>query len=593
MFELMNLKKDGIYYAYVRKSRADEALESYKKIDTLKQHTEFINKRANQLDIKVKKWYKEVVSGDSIEDRPQIKQMLKEIESGFVDGVIVVDIDRLARGDTTDQGKISRTFKYTNTKIITLYKIYDPNNEDDEDFFEFNLFMARKEYKAINKRQQRGRLSSVLSGKFCASEPPYGYEKIKIKGDKGFTLKPLENESKIIKTIFQKRANGTGLNIICNYLNNLEIQPKRSDVWTPATLTSILTNPVYIGKIRWNYNKTQKNIQNGEVVKIRKKSNSNDTILVEGLHPAIIDIDTFNKVQNNKTPITPLKNNKELKNPLSGLVRCAFCGRSMVRRPYSTKVTRKAENSLNKKELLDCLRKHKNHSLNEIAKYCGKTKYTVDKWFPTKVQSFVVPPYECFLKLKKYLNIKTNKFDKEVENYHKVLEVIPIDSIMCPKAHCDNIASHLYLVEKQVIDITTAYLKQKKKLLEEYDLKSPNEDFKMIDVLKKKNNELNSRLDKAYDLVEQGVYTAEEFTKRTKKIKKQIEINKKELNKLCSANNRDIKPMIAEAEEILNVYYNTKNIEDKNNMLKSIIDHIEYTKLKKYKDFDLKIYFKF
>ena len=142
MFEILD--KDGIYDVYDRKSRSDITLENYKKIDSLKQHEEFLKKRIKELGIKVRRWYKEVVSGDSIKDRPEIQKLLKDVESGNIDGVLVVDIDRLARGDTTDQGIISRTFKYTNTKIITLNKIYDPKNEEDEDFFEFNLFFARR-----------------------------------------------------------------------------------------------------------------------------------------------------------------------------------------------------------------------------------------------------------------------------------------------------------------------------------------------------------------------------------------------------------------------------------------------------------------
>ena len=68
---------------------------------------------------------------------------------------------------------------------------------------------------------------------------------------------------------------------ICNYLNNLEIKPRKTDVWTNSTLTTILTNPVYIGKIRWNMNKTVKEIHNGEIIKKRVK-NGKDTFIVEG-----------------------------------------------------------------------------------------------------------------------------------------------------------------------------------------------------------------------------------------------------------------------------------------------------------------------
>lgn len=57
-------------------------------------------------------------------------------------GVLVVEVERLARGDTSDQGRVAKTFKFSDTLIITPSKTYDPNNEYDEEYFEFGLFMV-------------------------------------------------------------------------------------------------------------------------------------------------------------------------------------------------------------------------------------------------------------------------------------------------------------------------------------------------------------------------------------------------------------------------------------------------------------------
>ncbi len=48
-----------------------------------------------------------------------------------------------------DQGIVSQAFKYSGTRIITPTKTYDPNNEFDEEYFEFGLFMSRREYQTI------------------------------------------------------------------------------------------------------------------------------------------------------------------------------------------------------------------------------------------------------------------------------------------------------------------------------------------------------------------------------------------------------------------------------------------------------------
>ncbi len=55
----------------------------------------------------------EVVTGDSIAVRPEVQKVLQLVETGNYAGVIVMEVERLARGDTIDQGIIAQTFKYS------------------------------------------------------------------------------------------------------------------------------------------------------------------------------------------------------------------------------------------------------------------------------------------------------------------------------------------------------------------------------------------------------------------------------------------------------------------------------------------------
>src|SRR5690606_22405583 len=94
--------------------------------------------------------------------------------------VVCMDLDRLGRGNMKDQGVILDTFKQSKTKIITPRKVYDLENEFDEEYSEFEAFLARKELKIINRRLQSGRVRSVKDGNYIGTRPPYGY---KIKKD--------------------------------------------------------------------------------------------------------------------------------------------------------------------------------------------------------------------------------------------------------------------------------------------------------------------------------------------------------------------------------------------------------------------------
>lgn len=185
---------------YLRKSRADREAEARGEGETLARHERILLDLAKKRGYNVGAIYKEIVSGETISARPVMQQVLREVESGMWDGVLVVEVERLARGDTIDQGVVARAFRYSETLIITPLKTYDPNNEYDEEYFEFGLFMSRREYKTIRRRLTAGRESSAKEGKYCGSKPPYGYSRVKLVSEKGWTLQPVPDQARSLSS---------------------------------------------------------------------------------------------------------------------------------------------------------------------------------------------------------------------------------------------------------------------------------------------------------------------------------------------------------------------------------------------------------
>ena len=331
------------YCIYLRKSRADTEAEMRGEGETLARHEKTLTELAKRMKLKISKIYREIVSGETIAARPEMQKLLTDVSEKMWDGVIVMDIDRLARGNSIDQGIISQTFRYAGTKIITPLKIYDPNNEFDEEYFEFGLFMSRREYKTINRRLQRGRTASVKEGKYAGNKAPYGYERVKLIGDKGYTLSPIEEQAEVIKNIFEwytagkLQTDGTrkrmGTSLIARELNSRNISSYTNGVWTSSTVRDILINPVYIGKIRWNRRPEIKKMIDGKIITQRPRKD--DYILCDGLHPPIISNETFEKAAEimSKNKKTPIRSDKTILNPLASLVICQKCGRRMQRRP--------------------------------------------------------------------------------------------------------------------------------------------------------------------------------------------------------------------------------------------------------------------
>lgn len=322
---------------YLRKSRADEEMEkSLGQGETLSKHRKALLKFAKDKNYDISDIKEEIVSGESLFHRPKMLELLQEVENKIYDGILVMDMQRLGRGDMQDQGLILKTFKDSHTKIITPQKTYDLANEWDEEYSEFEAFMSRKELKMINRRMQGGRIRSVEDGNYIATNPPLGYDVHFI--GKSRTLIP-NSEAELVKMIFDMYVNqNIGAGMIAEKLNKLGFKSKSGNKFERTSIIFILKNYCYIGKITWKKKDIKKSKIEGKIKDTRTRDKS-EWIIADGKHEAIIDESTFYEVQNifkgrNKMPIP---NNLKAANPLAGIIICGICGSKMRLRKYGDK----------------------------------------------------------------------------------------------------------------------------------------------------------------------------------------------------------------------------------------------------------------
>ena len=511
------------YAIYLRKSRVDMEAEAHGQGDTLQRHRVHLLALAEQRGLAVVKIYEEVVSGDTITSRPQMQQLLHDVESNLYAGVLVMEIERLARGDTIDQGMVARAFQFSGTKIITPLKTYDPQNEFDQEYFEFGLYMSRREYKTINRRQQAGRIASLNEGKWVANKAPYGYRRVKLEKQKGWTLEPDEH-TPVVQDIFRWYTSGAeeedgtlqrlGISRIVRRLNEHHIPAPGGKDWTDGAVPPILRNPAYAGWIRWGYRAQRKSVVDGEVVKSRPHAGEDSLKLTHGIHPALVSQGTFDLAQNllAKNKGRPGPKNCETKNPLAGLVRCSRCGRTMVRRPYG--------------------------------------------------------------------------------NGRK-------DTLLCPYTSCQTVASDLDVVERLVIRSLKSWLADFESTPLEADSAAEAAERASLSRLaaerEKELQQIDEQEMKAYDLTEQGVYTPEIFTGRMAELSRRrqaaleqlqgIRASQAKLGAVIQAK-REIAPAV---RRVLDSYDLAKTAKEKNDLLRSVLDYIEYHKSigGRYRDSDL------
>lgn len=319
------------YLEYLRKSRMDTDFDEVSVEETLNRHRKILESFCKERRLNVVETLEEVVSGESLSSRPKMLRLLELVNTGMYAGVVCIDIERLSRGSSLESGYIMQVLQANNCKIITPSKIYDLQNESDEQFTDMKFMFSRYELKTITKRLVRGRNQSASEGKFLGSVAPYGYRIYKLPGIKGNSLRIEPSEAKIVRLVFDMYGEqGIGYNTIAYQLNEMHV-PSQTGTWGQTSITNILNNEVYLGMIRWKHEPTKRIVKDGMLAK--KRVTSKDYELYEGLHEPIITQEQWDQVKakQRERNHASVHKDKKLMNPFATILFCEKCGAVMKR----------------------------------------------------------------------------------------------------------------------------------------------------------------------------------------------------------------------------------------------------------------------
>lgn len=202
---------------------------------------------------------------------------------------------------------------------IDVISVSEPVGDDKMSIIIEAMIEAMDEYYSINLAEEvrRGMSEKARRGEL-QSVPSFGYSV------KDNCLIPIEAEASLVREIFNRYRQGDGFFQIAKWLNGMGVTTHRGNKFENRTVEYILRNPVYIGKLRWN-----------PTGRSRRDFDNEHIILAAADHEPIIDIDTWEAVQ------AAIKEQKasmkyhgrptyDRKDWLSGIVRCAACGSTLV-----------------------------------------------------------------------------------------------------------------------------------------------------------------------------------------------------------------------------------------------------------------------
>lgn len=590
-YELSKISVEDIII-YLRKSRAErnETIE-----EVLARHERILQDFAIETfgeKIPEKNIYREVVSGETLDERCEIKKVFERLEDEEnIKGILVVEPQRVSRGDMSDCGRVVNILKYSNTLCITVTKTYDLNNKFDKELFEAQLLQGNKYLEYHKEIMDRGKNLSIREGKYVASTPPFGYDRKPL--DRGFMLIKNKQEAPIVEMIFNLFVDEDLSTVeIANYLNKHHVKSRKKDLWDDGMVRHILKHEVYYGSLTWGKRPTIRKLINGEINKLRVSSD--DYMLVRGMQEAIVSKEKWDVAQEK------IKNNshrcgtsKELKNPIAGLVFCKKCGYSLVRvknrrRNDTRKKIRKYE--LDKPALNAYLREAKektNLTYTDIAKFLGVSKHNVVAWFDKRPDHNYYSELfsEKWYELKFLLEIDSTKFDKEILTY---TDPRPLnDTFMCSNVNCDMVSCSLQRLEESILNELKKVLKDFNYYVNNYEEEIIRERLDNQKAIVKINNKLEGLKQERKNLLRarnREEYSYEDYLELKNDIESEMEVL---LAQLSEFENDDeaatlsrYKKAIPKLKECLDEYENM-TIPQKNESLKSIIKRITYSKTKR------------
>ncbi len=299
--------KKLIYKAGLYHRLSDEDMRAVEDNSIGNQHKICLDYAESQGNIEVVDTYIDNgFSGGSF-NRPDFQRLLRDINSGRVNCIIVKDLSRFGRNFIETSEYLEKIFPLGGIRFVAVNNGYDNISEMSEKEGIVIPFsnMMNEMYLRDTSRKIRSSINTLIDkGEYMpsASSIPYGYLR---DGENG-TYKVDAEAAEVVHTIFLRKLEGYSNCAIAGFLNEQDIpspgrlryqrglnRDKRNEtaLWSHATVRDILKNEVYIG------HRVHGKIKRDCIGAPKTNRKQEEWIYVYNAHPAIVEEAVFQKVQ--------------------------------------------------------------------------------------------------------------------------------------------------------------------------------------------------------------------------------------------------------------------------------------------------------
>ena len=218
-------------------------------------------------------------------NRPRFQEMMSRVRTGEFSHVIVWKLDRISR-NLLDFSSMYAELKSLGVVFISRNEQFDTSTAMGEAMLKIILVFAELERQTTSERVKAVMLSRATNGNWNGGRVPFGYDYDKKSG----TFSINEKEKNVVTKIFAHYDRTRSLLAVSRDLNEKGIRSKRGELWSPTTVSIVLSNPWYIGSYRYN------KFDESAGTRSTKKKDEAEWITVENHHEPIIQEEEFIKV---------------------------------------------------------------------------------------------------------------------------------------------------------------------------------------------------------------------------------------------------------------------------------------------------------
>ena len=282
-------------------------------------------------------------SGTNFE-RPQVQKLIEMVRENKIDCIIVKDFSRFGRNSIETGYFIERVFPLFHTRFISISDDFDSNNfKGDTGGMDVAFKYLISEYysRDMSTKTKSAKYAKMQRGEYQSKICPYGYRK-----SSDGRMEPDPEAAAVVQLIFQLAADGTNAASITRELYKRGIPTpgeykaargnfthditRTRGIWSGSTVLRILEDERYIGSYVIGKRAVLEVGGNRSRLKDREK-----WYIIPDHHPAIIDKETFDKVQATQSRFSQ-PNKKKRDYPLKGKAFCGCCNHALSRTMQKT-----------------------------------------------------------------------------------------------------------------------------------------------------------------------------------------------------------------------------------------------------------------